>query len=89
MKIELEIWQMGDLVAKGTFTCLDAARRAYARLINNDACGVEVYVDGRRLKALEAWDLLQGWNRYCAFYYGQTERRGPDWEEEERSPARK
>lgn len=89
MKIELEVWQMGDLVAKGTFTCLKAARKAYARLVGNDTCGVEVYMDGRRLKAVEAWTLLQGYSGYGEFYYGRSERRESEWEEEERSPARK
>ena len=72
MKIVLEVWQMGDLGAKGTFTSLEAARAAYKRLANNDECGVEVYADGKRLKAPEAWALMEGWN--SDFRFGRAEK---------------
>ena len=76
MQIVIEVWQMGDLIARGEFDSLKKAQDAYARFIGDDGCGVEVYVDGERLKTLQAWKMMHGWNGYEDFYYGCRRRGG-------------
>ncbi|MBR6789767.1 MAG: hypothetical protein IKM31_02725 [Oscillospiraceae bacterium] len=87
MNIRIEIWHLGDLTAKGEFTDLKKAKAVYDRYIGNDHCAVEVYLDGERLKAPDAWKLMKGWDGYGRFRFGRSVKGEDLWREDANLPA--
>jgi len=58
-KYKIEIRHLGIVVREFFTDDLEKAKKIYQRFTVKDNCSTELYIDGRRLRYIDAWELME------------------------------
>lgn len=58
-RYKIEIRHLGEVVREFFTDDLEKAKKIYQRFTAKDNCSTELYIDGRRLRYIDAWELME------------------------------